>query len=32
LAEAGYLLAAWGLTLVAILILLLAELIPPESA
>ncbi|MDD5594134.1 MAG: ATP-binding protein [Candidatus Margulisbacteria bacterium] len=29
--EAGYLLAAWGLTLLAILLLLLAELIPPDS-
>jgi signal transduction histidine kinase len=29
--EAGYLLAAWGLTLVSILLLLLAEMIPPES-
>jgi signal transduction histidine kinase len=30
--EAGYLLAAWGLTLLSMLLLLLAELIPPESA
>lgn len=29
--EAGYLLAAWGLTLLSILLLLLAEMIPPES-
>lgn len=30
--EAGYLLASWGLTLFSILGLILAELIPPESA
>jgi signal transduction histidine kinase len=30
--EAGYLLAAWGLTLLALLLLLLAELVPPGSA